>query len=523
MLLSSLPKKSHNRPAVLDYRRLMDDLPVNVMICDLKEFRIFYANRATLETLRSIEHALPITADELIGTSIDIFHRHPAHQHEMLRDPCRLPHRALIEVGGEYLELLVTAVRDERAQYVAAMTTWSLQTEKVKTERDNQYLFAMLDQMPLNVMLCDPESLVLTYVNRRSVETLKTLEGFLPCRADQMVGQCIDIFHKHPHRARDILARPETLPHSAIIQLGDQQLSLNIAPVHDAKGHITRFMLTWSVVSEQARFIERVNEFSQAVDTTSANLADMAHTMAANAEETSQQALQVSRASQDASSNVQTVAATAEELTASIHEINRQVTASTAIAQDAAVEAVATDETINGLTLSAEQIGQVISLIQDIAVQTQLLALNATIESARAGPAGRGFAVVAAEVKKLADQTAGATQQIASQVSAIQDASKAAVSAIHRIRQTIERINEASTAIACAINQQGQATRDISTNIQQAAISTQNVSAGIAEVTHAASDNAQTAATMLGSTAQLSLKARELDRLRSEIETYMLR
>lgn len=523
MLLTSLPKRSLNRTAITDFRRLMDDLPVNVMICDLKDFRIFYANRATLETLGSIEHALPIRADELIGSSIDVFHRHPRHQHDLLRDPSRLPHRALIEIGGEYLDLLVTAVFDDRGQYVAAMTTWSLQTDKVKTERDNQYLFAMLEQMPLNVMLCDPETLVISYVNQRSIETLTPLENLLPCRANDLVGQCIDIFHKHPERARHILARPELLPHQAIIQLGDQKLNLNIAPVFDAKGHITRLMLTWSVVTEQARFIERVNEFSQAVEATSTNLSDMAHTMAASAEQTSRQALQVSRASMDASTNVQTVAATAEELTTSIREINRQVEASNAIAKAAVAEAVATDETINGLTQSAEQIGQVINLIQEIAVQTQLLALNATIESARAGLAGRGFAVVAAEVKKLADQTAGATQQISTQVSAIQDASQAAVSAIHRIRQTIERVNEASSAIASAVEQQGIATRDISHNIQKASIGTQDVSSSISEVTQAASDNARAAATMLGSTAELSAKAHELDQLRHDIEAYMRR
>jgi methyl-accepting chemotaxis protein len=523
MLLTSLSKRSLSQSSVPDFRRLLDDLPVNVMICDLKQFRIFYANRATLETLRSIEHALPITADQLIGSSIDIFHRHPQHQHQMLRDPSLLPHRALIEVGGEYLDLLVTPVLDDKGHYVAAMTTWSLQTEKVKTERDNQYLFAMLDQMPLNVMLCDPQTLILTYVNRRSVETLTPLEALLPCPADKLVGQCIDIFHKHPERARGILAHPEALPHQAIIQLGNQKLNLHIAPVRDNKGAISRLMLTWSVVTEQALFIDKVNHFSQAVDATSTDLADMAHTMAASAEETSRQALQVSRASQEANANVQTVAATAEELTASIREINRQVEASSAIAKAAVAEVVATDETINGLTHSAEQIGQIINLIQEIAVQTQLLALNATIESARAGLAGRGFAVVAAEVKKLADQTAGATQQISTQVSAIQDASSAAVSAIHRIRTTIERVNLASTAIAGAVEQQGTATRDISHNIQKAAIGTQNVSSSIAEVTQAASDNARTAATMLGSTAELSIKARELDQLRHEIEAYMRR
>lgn len=509
--------------AAPDFEKLFDDLPVNVMICDLKDFQIFYANRATLKTLKAIEHVLPVTSENLVGTSIDVFHKRPHHQRHMLADPANLPHRALIEIGGEYLELLVTAVRDSHGQYIAAMTTWSLQTEKINSERENQYLFAMLDQMPLNVMLCDPESLILTYINKRSIETLTPLEHLLPCPVDQMLGQCIDIFHRHPQAQRDLLARPGALPHQAIIRLGDQKLNLKIAPVHDAKGKVIRLMLTWGVVTEQALFVDRVNGFSQTVASTATELSDMAHTMSASAEETSRQAHQVSRASEVANVNVQTVAATAEELTASIHEINRQVAESSAIAKAAMAEAIATDETIHGLTQSAEQIGQIINLIQEIAVQTQLLALNATIESARAGLAGRGFAVVAAEVKKLADQTAGATQQISTQVSAIQDASQAAVSAIHRIRQTIERVNQVSSSIASAVEQQGIATRDISTNIQNAALGTQNVSSSIVQVTQAATDNARASAKMLSSTSTLTHNAEELDQLRREIEAYMAR
>lgn len=520
-LQGSAARRSRRSDTLPDFRRLLDDAPVNVMLCDLTEFRITYANKATLKTLRAIEHVLPIRADELIGSSIDVFHKHPAHQHALLRDPGRLPHSALIEIGGEYLDLLVTPVFDDRGQYVAAMTTWSLQTHRVRAERENQRLLQMLEKIPLNVMLCDPKDLRLTYVNRRSIETLMPLQHLLPCPIDQMVGQSIDIFHKQPRHQRDLLARPEVLPHSAIIQLGDQKLNLNISAVHDAGGQVSSFMLTWAVVTEQAVFIDRVNGFSQDVDATATSLSDMAHTMAASAEETSRQAIQVSRASETANANVQTVAATAEQLNASIHEINRQVEQSTLIAQAAVAEAVATDGIMQGLTHSAEQIGEVIGLIQEIASQTQLLALNATIESARAGLAGRGFAVVAAEVKKLADQTASATQQISSQVAAIQQASQGAVGAIQRIRQTIEKVNAASTAIAGAVEQQGIATHEISRSIQQAAIGTCNVSASISEVTQAATDNARAAATMLGVTSDLGLKAKELDHLRRQIEAYM--
>lgn len=504
-----------------DFQQLLEDAPFNVMICDLIDFQIIYANKATLTTLRSIEHVLPIRADDLVGASIDVFHKAPAHQRRMLADPRNLPHSATIEIGGEFLDLLVSPVLDVQGRYVAAMTTWSLQTERVKAERDNQRLLQMLDDMPLNVMLCEPEELRLTYVNRRSIETLRPLQHLLPIPVDQMLGQSIDIFHKHPEHQRRMLADPRSLPHRALIQLGDQKLDLNIAAVKNPEGRMTGMMLTWAVVTEQARFIDRVNDFSQDVAGAAAALSTMAQGMAASAEETNSQSSAVAVASDEASSNVQTVAAAAEELSASIQEITRQVEQSSSISRHAVEEALSTDETMRGLADSAERVGEVVGLIQEIAAQTKLLALNATIESARAGEAGKGFAVVASEVKNLADQTARATKQIADQVNSIQKASHAAVSAIESIRRTIERASEASSAIASAVEEQGAATQEITRNVQEAAMGTREVSSNIVAVTAAASDNAQAATDMLAATAGLTEKARELDALRAEIESFM--
>jgi methyl-accepting chemotaxis protein len=503
------------------FKRMLDEAPFNVMLCAVDTFVITYANKATIDTLRTIEHVLPIKADQLVGSSVDIFHKNPMHQRRMLSDPRSLPHRAVIEIGGESLDLLVTPVRGPQGQYLAAMATWSIVTDKIRAERDNQRLLQMLDDMPLNVMLCEPEEFRITYVNRRSVETLRTLQHLLPVPADKLVGQCVDIFHKNPAHQRRILADPNNLPHRAIIKLGDHSLDLSVAPLRDGGGRYLGAMLTWNVVTEQVRFIARVNDFSHEVAEAADNMRGMAQTMAASAEETSNQAAAVAAASDEASSNVQTVASAAEELSASIQEITRQVEQSSSISRQAVEEALATDGTMRGLAESAERVGEVVGLIQEIASQTKLLALNATIESARAGEAGKGFAVVASEVKNLADQTAKATKQIAEQIGSIQKASQAAVAAIESIRRTIERANEASTAIASAVEEQGAATQEITRNVQEAASGTREVSSNISGVTDAASQNAQSASDMLGATGALAVKAQELDALRAEIEAMM--
>src|SRR5262249_26571277 len=149
-----------------------------------------------------------------------------------------------------------------------------------------------------------------------------------------------------------------------------------------------------------------------------------------------------------ASTNVQTVAAAGEELSSSIAEIGRQVSSSTKIARKAVDDAQQTNAKIQSLAEAAQKGGDVVKLINEIASQTNLLALNATIEAARAGDAGKGFAVVASEVKSLANQTAKATEEIATQISGIQGATKESVDAIRAIGRTIKEVDEIATTIA---------------------------------------------------------------------------
>src|SRR5216683_2982809 len=182
------------------------------------------------------------------------------------------------------------------------------------------------------------------------------------------------------------------------------------------------------------------------------------------------------RAALETSANVQTVSSGTEELSSSITEIGRQVITSAEIARKAVDEAGQTDATMQGLAENASRISVVVDLIQVIASQTNLLALNATIEAARAGDAGRGFAVVASEVKSLANQTAKATDEIRAQIASMQQVTTTAVNAIRNIGNTIGEINEVTTAIAAAVEEQGTATREIARNIQHAAGGTSEVS-----------------------------------------------
>jgi methyl-accepting chemotaxis protein len=284
--------------------------------------------------------------------------------------------------------------------------------------------------------------------------------------------------------------------------------------------------------AEQARKEERqvkvdgyVRGFDQTVSgaletlaSAATELQTTAQSMSATAEETSRQSTAVAAASEQASTNVQTVASAAEELSSSIAEIGRQVTQSVKIANKAVDETSRTDQLVQGLAETAQKIGDVVKLINDIAGQTNLLALNATIEAARAGEAGKGFAMVASEVKSLANQTAKATEDIAAQVNAIQSATGGAVEAIKSITTTISEINEIATTIASAVEEQGAATQEIARNVQQASRGTGEVSSNIVGVTKAAGETGAASSQVLGASSEL---AKQGELLRAEVSRFL--
>ena len=269
---------------------------------------------------------------------------------------------------------------------------------------------------------------------------------------------------------------------------------------------------------EVSKFDKVIAEVVNAVSSAATELQGTAQSLAATAEETAQQSNTVSAAAEEMTQNVQTVASATEELSASIHEISGQVTESNKIVGQAVTQAGDTNAQVKQLAEAAQKIGDVVVLISDIAGQTNLLALNATIEAARAGEAGKGFAVVASEVKQLATQTARATEEIGTQIRAIQSSTESSAGAIQNITHTITRVSEISSAIAAAVEEQGAATQEISRNVQQAAAGTSEVTSNIAGVTEASQQTSAASSQVLTAASELS---RYGATLRSEVDHFL--
>ena len=243
-----------------------------------------------------------------------------------------------------------------------------------------------------------------------------------------------------------------------------------------------------------------------------------ARAMSSTAAATTGKSAAVAQASEGASQNVQTVAAAAEEMVSSIGEISQQISRSTEIAGSAVDQVEQTNGDVQRLDDAAKSIDNIVSLINDIAEQTNLLALNATIEAARAGEAGKGFAVVASEVKALASQTGAATQNISEHISGIQGATAKAVDAMSSIGGTIHEMSEIATAIAAAMEEQRAAAGEITRSAQEAADGTRDVFSNIQEVDQATSETGESAGEVLEASLAVS---RQSDELKTAVEQFL--
>jgi methyl-accepting chemotaxis protein len=185
-----------------------------------------------------------------------------------------------------------------------------------------------------------------------------------------------------------------------------------------------------------------------------------------------------------------TFAQAAEKFTDSAHGIAQQVGDAGELADEAGAAAREAIQTVDRLRESSSAIGNVVSLIAQIARQTTLLALNSTIEAARAGEAGRGFAVVATEVKALAVQTQKATEEISRKIEALQKDATGSADAVHRISQAIDAIRPVFGHVNGAVAEQTRTTGEMSGNAASASQFIISVGDSAAEIDGAAQEAA---------------------------------
>ncbi|MCD6292107.1 MAG: methyl-accepting chemotaxis protein [Deltaproteobacteria bacterium] len=276
--------------------------------------------------------------------------------------------------------------------------------------------------------------------------------------------------------------------------------------------------------SSSSHLLKISNQMSQESDNTSSK----ANNVAVAAEEMNANMGTVAAAAEEAATNLTTIASGAEEMSATINEIVKNTESGKDITKQAVTQSEKASRQVNELGQAAKEIDKVTETITAISSQTNLLALNATIEAARAGEAGKGFAVVANEIKDLAQQTAGATDEIAAKIKGIQESTGATVREINEIAKISESVDEIVSSIATAVDEQASTTREIAENVAQASLGFEEVNTNIAQttevsssITHDIAEVSHAAGEINNFGSQIQQSANDLSALAEDINVLM--
>lgn len=250
---------------------------------------------------------------------------------------------------------------------------------------------------------------------------------------------------------------------------------------------------------------------SGSVFKTTEDVAVQINTIAAAAEQMNTNIANIAGTSRDISSNMNSVVESIEELSRSIQGITETAKDGMKISEQAREYANEATQAVQTLDGAAKEIDQVTLLIKKIAEQTNLLALNATIEAASAGEAGKGFAVVANEIKELANQSAGAAENIAEKISVMQGTTDQTVQIIEQVAGITHKISGAIETISEAVDTQNQVAGNITASVEQTGLSVQGMTTSIAEVSKGASEMSESASSVAGSTDTLKENFQEVD------------
>ncbi|WNH51902.1 methyl-accepting chemotaxis protein [Stenotrophomonas oahuensis] len=443
-LLARREQEQAGLDEMLRIRAALDDVTTNVMIADAQR-NIVYVNRPLQRMLTAAESDLrrdlpQFSAAELVGRNIDIFHRHPEHQARLL-ETLKSTHRAQIRVGGRVMQLIVNPIIDDAGSRQGFVVEWADRTLEVQVEEE---LGRIVDAAAAG----DFSGRVVTEGKQGFfLQLAQRLNALLDATAGsiEQVSQLLAALSRG-----DLTAQMHGDFHGVFARIQDDA-NATIAQLTDIVGRIQ----------------SASHNLNQAAG-------EMAHGNAHLASRTEQQA-----------ASLEETAATMEELTATVRQNAEHARQANRLASEAADVAAQGGtvvgevvDTMSAIEAASRRIGDIITVIDGIAFQTNILALNAAVEAARAGEQGRGFAVVATEVRTLAQRSADAAREIKGLISDSVDKVAHGAQLVNRAGQTMGGIVSAVGQVNTIMGEISAASQEQSTGIEQVNQSIAQMDAG---------------------------------------------
>lgn len=429
----------------------------NVMIAD-EELNIIFVNDCVQKMLKirekELQTVLPnFSVDNLIGTCVDDFHKHPAHQRELLKNLDK-PHKAELLLAGVTFTLIASPWISQKGKKLGTIVEWEDRTAEVAIEKEIATLISAAGKGDLDT---------------RVIENGK--EGFF-LRLAQGLNSLVKIVDDAVADTGDMLDA-----------MANGDLSKRIEKEY--KGSFDKLKRDANTTADKlTEVINRINSSATLV--------------ASGAEEISQGNADLSQRTEEQASSLEETASSMEEMTSTVRQNADNAKVANDLAEETCEKAIQGGEVVNravtsmsAINESSKKIADIIGVIDEIAFQTNLLALNAAVEAARAGEQGRGFAVVAGEVRNLAQRSAGAAKEIKElirdSVGKVADGSqlvnesgatlKEIVVSVQRVTQMISDITEASEEQSAGIEQVNKAISQMDEMTQQNAALVEQASA----------------------------------------------
>jgi methyl-accepting chemotaxis protein len=411
----------------------LDNVATNVMIAD-NDRTIIYMNKSVDVMLKNaekdIQKDLPnFRATGLVGTSIDGFHKNPAHQKQLLAT-FTSTWKTEVMIGGRTFSLVANPVLNAKGDRLGSVVEWNDRTAEVATEKEVAAIV---------------EGAVLGDFSRRM--DMQGKEGFFKLLGDGM--------NKLTETSEVGLS--EVVRMLSALSKGD----LTDRITNEYHGTFGQLKDDSNATAENLKeIIAQVKEATDTINTASKEIA------AGNTD--------LSQRTEEQASSLEETAASMEELTSTVKQNAENAKQANQLAKGASEIAVKGGDvvgqvvgTMSSINESSRKIVDIISVIDGIAFQTNILALNAAVEAARAGEQGRGFAVVAAEVRNLAQRSAAAAKEIKTLIGDSVDKVEVGTKLVDEAGKTMEEIVNAVKRVTDIMAEISAASLEQSSGIEQ--------------------------------------------------------